>query len=229
MKKRSQYRRIWTAAARSLNTNSQHSNSDNRASTLVPNLQEYSDAEAQERAYEPSLKRPWCSSHCPSDQGEGIDVDQGCISDISVGCSFDDDEVDLHVSTCSESEDELPNVSLRDGLAKWANEHLVKHNALDSLLAILKQNGHSDLPGSARALLGTRRNVSVQMKSGMEYDYLSLPDELLQHFKKLPSSITDKTKSLEISLNVDGLPLFKSKVRTKPYGLCYVQLQMLNP
>ena len=115
MKKRSQYRRIWTAAARSLNTNSQHSNSDNQASTLVPNLQEYSDAEAQERAYEPSLKRPRCSSHCPSDQGEGIDVDQGCISDISVGCSFDDDEVDLHVSTtCSESEDELPNVSLRD-------------------------------------------------------------------------------------------------------------------
>ena len=96
-------------------------------------------------------------------------MDQGCISDISVGCSFDDDEEDFRGSaTCSESEDELPYVSLRDGLAKWANEHLVKHNALDSLPDILKQNGHSDLPGSACALLGTRRNVSVQMKSGME-------------------------------------------------------------
>ena len=131
MKKRSQYRRIWTAAARSLNTNSQHSSTRNQASTFV-NLQEYSIyAEAQEHAYEPSLKRPRYSSHCLSDQGEGIDVDHGCISDISVGCSFDDDEEDLHVSTtCSESEDKLPCVSLRDRLAKWANEHLVKHNAL---------------------------------------------------------------------------------------------------
>ena len=108
-KRRSQYRRIWTAAARSLNTDTR-----NQASTSVPNLQEYSDAEAQERVYEPSLKRPQCSSHCLSDQGEDIDADQGCIS---VGCSFDDVE-DLHVSTCSESEDELPNESLQDGLAK---------------------------------------------------------------------------------------------------------------
>ena len=56
----------------------------------------------------------------------------------------------------------------------------------------------------------------------MEYVYLSLPDELLRHFKKLPSSITDETNSLEISLNIDGLPLFKSSNKTLWPVLCAI-------
>ena len=167
---RSQYRRIWTAAARTIqNHDDQPSNVRNCDPLFVP-------AE---------------------------------ISD-DIQCSSSDIEEDVN-------DDGLPN-----GLANWANEFLIKHNALDSLLVLLKNNGHSGLPGSARTLLKTTRNVSIQMKSGMEYVYLSLPGELLKTFKKFPPNIVNFTDSLEISLNIDGLPLFKSSSKCLWPVLCAI-------
>ena len=188
-KSRSQYRRIWTAASRSLHNHNEHCSSPSQEPATVSNLCEYSDRQTNVELHESSLKRSRRTVACVLNRDEDIGVGQDCALNASSDCCFDDvgDVGTIEDdSTGSESEDELPSESLRDGLAKWANEHLVKHNALDSLLTILKNNGHSDLPGSARSRLGTRRNVSVQVKSGMEYVYLSLPNELFQNLRNTP-------------------------------------------
>ncbi|CAB4023105.1 Hypothetical predicted protein [Paramuricea clavata] len=93
---------------------------------------------------------------------------------------------------------------------------------MDSLLALLKKSGHPNLPSSARTLLGTTRSISVQVKSGMDYVYLPLAAELLKHFKRHPPNIVNHIDSLEISLNVDGLPLFKSCNKTLWPVLCAI-------
>ncbi|CAB4028785.1 Hypothetical predicted protein [Paramuricea clavata] len=71
-------------------------------------------------------------------------------------------------------------------------------------------NGHPDLPACARTLLHTSRSISIQKKSGMEYVYFPLAAQLLHHFKRYPAETVRGMDTLEISLNVDGLPLFKS-------------------
>ena len=101
------------------------------------------------------------------------------------GCSLHEegDIVVIGNEYSSDSEDDLNDESLQVELASWANEFPVKHNTMNGLLALLKKNGHPNLPSSARTLLGTTRSVSVQVKSGMDYIYLPLAAELLKHFK----------------------------------------------
>ena len=110
----------------------------------------------------------------------------------------------------------------REGLVSWANKFMVKQNALDSLLCLLKDNGHSELPTCARTLLQTCRTVSIQSKSGMEYIYFPLATQLLKHFKGYPVEAVRGLDTLEISINVDGLPLFKSSNKTLWPVLCAI-------
>ena len=65
-----------------------------------------------------------------------------------------------HKRFCCDAND-LNDECLQVELASWANEFLVKHNAVDSLLALLIKNGHQNLPSSARTFLGKIRSISV--------------------------------------------------------------------
>ena len=96
----------------------------------------------------------------------------------------------------------------------------MKQNAVDSLLKILKQFGHPNLPSSARTLLNTTRTIPVQNKSGMQYIYFPLAIELLKNLGRYPSVITDAIETLELSFNIDGLPLFKSSQNSLWPVLC---------
>ena len=59
---------------------------------------------------------------------------------------------------------------------------------MDSVLAILKQKGHSDLPGSACALLNTERNVSVQMKSvHKKVSEIEVDEHIAEYLRHVPS------------------------------------------
>lgn len=125
----------------------------------------------------------------------------------------DDDftDVENNGNSSSDSDDaSLRDDSLREGLVNWTNKFSIKQNALDGLLGLLKHSGHPDLPGCARTLLRTSRTISIQQKSGMEYVYFPFATQLLEHFKRYPLETVCEVDSLEISLNVDGLPLFKS-------------------
>ena len=77
-------------------------------------------------------------------------------------------------SFSSSEDDNLNDDPLGEGLVNWANKVLIKQNALDSLLVLLKSNGHPDLPGCAHTLLHTSRSISFQKKLGTEYVYFPL-------------------------------------------------------
>ena len=61
--------------------------------------------------------------------------------------------------------------SLDDDLGKWASSFKISHNALESLLQILRKNG-SDLPKDSRSLLHTKRKIESKTVSGGEYYYI---------------------------------------------------------
>ena len=64
--------------------------------------------------------------------------------------------------------------------------------------------------GSATTLLKTPRNVQVQTKSGGDYIYLGLANAINQFVCNKQNICDMDTRSIHISFNIDGLPLYKS-------------------
>ena len=198
--KRAQYKRSWAAAARTLkNAHCDDTLSEDESTELIEisfnSSPANSNTESEHNWSEPSPKRvqSYSEAHCSS--AESVDVD----------------EIMPDPYESSDSEDDKTNDDfLVEGLGNWANKFLVKNNALVAPLVLFKKNGHPNLPVTARTLLQTKRNISIEKKSGMEYVYLPHASQLFKHFRKYPSHIVGGTTSLEISRNVDGLPLFKS-------------------
>ena len=109
---------------------------------------------------------------------------------------------------------------MKTDLIDWVNLYQIKHNAVDSLQKILKDSGHDQLPGSARSVIKTARYVPITEKSGMEYIYFPVKEELMRQFLRYPTMMKESVTTLEISLNIEGLPLFKSSNKTLWPVLC---------
>ena len=152
-----------------------------------------------------------------------VTENEGCLSDNNViggtlECErslesslrwlYDDDEE-------SESDD-----SLIEQLAVWSVEHNITTVATGELLSILKPH-LPFLPKSSQTLRKTLRSTSHLIKTigGGEYCYLSLSSGLTTIVKQ--NHIT--TEHLELQINVDGIPLFKSSSVTLWPILCLVK------
>lgn len=145
------------------------------------------------------------SSTCQNDD----DVFMDCLSQIEetdyMATVLDDSELD------TDSESESDSTSLEDDLATWATEHKITHVALNSLLHILREHNLT-LPKDSRTLLGTVRSTELQDKaSGKYYHYgvLKSIKEVLHQNIYMLSNIN----KLELQVNIDGLPLFKSSAK----------------
>ncbi|KAJ8007744.1 hypothetical protein DPEC_G00097390 [Dallia pectoralis] len=114
--------------------------------------------------------------------------------------------------------------SLAADLAAWTSEFQVKHNAVDGLLKLLKKHGHPQLPSTARTLMRTAREVKTVEKSGMEYLHYPLKEKLVETLDRYPVQLVTDLDTLELSFNVDGLPLFKSSGKSMWPILCAVML-----
>lgn len=123
-----------------------------------------------------------------------------------------------------EDVDEMHPASLAMFLQEWATKHNIAHNAIDDLLKELKNHGHPELPSTARTLLQTPRSVKTVTKSGMECVHFNLRESLSRQLQHYPRDITEGITTLEISFNIDGLPIFKSsKAHLWPI-LCAIHL-----
>ena len=131
------------------------------------------------------------------------------------------DEQTFVVSSDSEYEENTLNA---DDLAAWAIKFSIKHNALDRLLKLLQQSGHSSLPATARSLLKTCPSVELTFVSGMQYFYFGIKKQLKQQFVKYPSNVQINVTTLPILLNIDGLPLFSSSGSSVWPVLCELNL-----
>lgn len=140
-------------------------------------------------------------------QTEDEDSFMDCVSHIdenegvNMASVLDDSE--------SDTESESDPTSLEDDLATWAAEQKITHVALNSLLDILRQ--HSlNLPKDSRTLLGTMRlNPEIQDKAGGQYYHFGLLKSITEVLHQ-NIDILSSIDTLELQVNIDGLPLFKS-------------------
>ena len=129
----------------------------------------------------------------------------------------------------SDEDADLDEESITHTISEWACEYNIKHNAIDNLLKSFREkHGFKNLPATARTLLKTPRNVTVRHKSGMDYVYLGIKQQIQLFLSKYPDEICNNVSVLDISLNIDGLPLFKStKAQLWPI-LCAIQVHPIQ-
>ncbi|XP_077551247.1 uncharacterized protein LOC144164879 [Haemaphysalis longicornis] len=133
-------------------------------------------------------------------------LSEGDCSDEGHGDTSEDDgtfEEQASSSVASET-------SLLDKLHDWAGSHNISHAALNDLLRILKEL-KPDLPCDARTLLATPRESPIRRLSNGEYVHFGLKAGLA---KCLSSGLrVADVQQLHVTLNIDGLPLFKNSSR----------------
>lgn len=113
----------------------------------------------------------------------------------------------LRTESISNDEDnnqyQSPNLS--NELRSWAIQFNVRQTAVSALLKILLSFGITSLPKDSRALLKTPRTVQIENVSQGHYWHNGLLNCLQKIFVGLASNLT-----IELNINIDGLPLFKS-------------------
>ena len=159
--------------------------------------------------------------HVPSLMDEGDvsnedDIDDDCSSDVSssadvtTSCS-DDDEYNYtdsdDRSDDGKSSDQCDEASLKQDMLAWYMKFNVKQDALTALLHILREHGVAGLPLDARTLVGTPQNITLQQIAGGEYHYFGIADTL-RHV--LSSHTLSQGQVLQLQINMDGLPVYKS-------------------
>ncbi|XP_028417018.1 uncharacterized protein LOC114544776 [Dendronephthya gigantea] len=102
----------------------------------------------------------------------------------------------------------LPSETLRGKLATWATKNKCQRTAVNELLQILRGQGLC-LPKDSRTLLQTPREVITLSKCGGQYVYLGIEAGITDILSK-NASLIEKHTTVDLMINVDGLPLFKS-------------------
>ena len=153
-------------------------------------------------------------------------LDGDCNDEINEESSNDSSLDDFRDKTCldddlnmqepyflisdSDSSDNEDNVSIKDQLSEWAVHFQITMEALSSLLFILKPVV-IDLPKDPRTLLKTKTSYDIQRKCGGEYYHFGLKKNLIDILSAAAvNGIERIDQTLQLQLNIDGLPLFKS-------------------
>ena len=92
-------------------------------------------------------------------------------------------------------------------LAQWAVKHNVTHVALDALLAILAVHCVLNLPLTAKTLLQTPLSIRPNFLAGGKYHFFGIGKAIS---RMLSAASIKCVSGINLTANVDGLPLFKS-------------------
>lgn len=98
--------------------------------------------------------------------------------------------------------------TLKEKLHTWAIENNITQRSLTALLHILKEEGHDELPVDARTLLKTPKETIIRECENGHYFHYGLELALRDKLKKC-TNIND-IHTVELNINIDGLPLAKS-------------------
>lgn len=162
--------------------------------TNVPQLQLYEEINQEELfVSEEPIPAPFCQN-LPDD----IDFDPHDL--LTEEFHY---EHELLTNAEGEEYSDEPQPTLQIKIAQWSQQYQITREAGSSLLKLL-QPYHPELPLDSRTLLGTLRNVECKNLCGGKYYYFGLINTL----KKAITSTT--SKHLDLHINVDGLPLYKS-------------------
>lgn len=149
-----------------------------------------------------------------------IDVDHNCskhnvLTAVEPRVACDDLDLELGgrwllgADSDSESEDDCEEFSadtFAQGLGEWAVSYNIQHSAVAGLLAFLRKRGILTLPSDPRTLLKTPRHYDILSMGGGEYSHVGLASQL----SKIVLAGKSMFKQLDLQINIDGIPLFKS-------------------
>ena len=125
---------------------------------------------------------------------------------------------DYYAEESSDTDSEFDNVNLRNDpavetvpdlseeLAACATRNSFRRCAVNELLDMLRRQGHR-LPKDARTLLQTPKKVASIEKCGGHYAYFGVASGVLKVLAQNPDF---SENSIDICINIDGVPLFKS-------------------
>ena len=159
------------------------------------------------------------------DHGDGIDIErnQAIQGDVNIGnaeCDENDSDSDTeygqndeifqdNVSSTGDDESDDVDGNISYFLSSWASQNHITHSALQSLLAFLKPHHHC-LPKDPRTLLNTKITYDVANMGDGSYHHFGIKESVLNEVQtNSPFALLD-IDSINIQLNIDGLPLFKS-------------------
>lgn len=127
--------------------------------------------------------------------------------DESIIIDNEENIIDKNIATnCKKTDDQKEFIMLDEQeLAKWSLHHKISHLALNDLLKILKNRGHTYLPVDARTLLKTPRKVTITRLGTGKYWYNGIKKSLINILGNV-----NESKNLVLKFNVDGLPLGNS-------------------
>ncbi|CAL1680817.1 unnamed protein product [Lasius platythorax] len=109
---------------------------------------------------------------------------------------------------CNDDEEALVESELRKNIRDWSIKYLIFHNAINSLLAIVRSAGHADLPKDARTLLCTPKMGHIQEMSWGQYVHYGLEKAVIDNFKTVPKA--KRPQEILIDVHVDGISISKS-------------------
>ena len=133
--------------------------------------------------------------------------------------SDSDDDFDVSSSDSDDDFDVANNIAttINEDLATCAVRNSWTRASINELLTVLMVHGHDNLPKDARTLLKTPRSIITEMKCGGQYIYLVIEHGIVQKLQEV--ECFDNT--LELIINIDGLPLYRSSSTQLWPILCY--------
>lgn len=172
----------------------------------------HSDTDDDHECQRSVTDRSACGLHNQADTTSSIENINSATDSLTTDESDFDTDVE-YVSSDSEKEvlnddAELDFPDLEENLRQWSTKNKTTQRSLNELLAILRKQGHL-LPKDARTLLATPRAVGSEPKCSGQYIYYGLEKGICCLLSQTTSYRYDHD-SVNLSINIDGVPLFKS-------------------
>lgn len=119
--------------------------------------------------------------------------------------SSDVDSINGDDNICEEDEP-----TFQEKIATWCTENRTTRSGVNQLLEILRSEGHP-LPKDARTLLQTPRVIHTEDRCGGTYAYFGLKSSIIKVLSTcLNFDNLQIPGQIELLVNIDGIPLFKS-------------------
>lgn len=161
----------------------------------------------------------------PHTSNYGVEVEK-CDEDIH------DHECDRDIreSGSSDSDNETNSINVGAQIKQWALKYQIPHNALNELIAILRDHPKTDfnifLPKDSRTLLRTPRSNNILPMGNGKYWYYGLENSLKD---VLSPGMTQLPTCLLLTFNIDGLPISKSTKNEFWPILCKINCMDIAP
>ncbi|XP_011880166.1 PREDICTED: uncharacterized protein LOC105568806 [Vollenhovia emeryi] len=135
-----------------------------------------------------------------------INNDLEAVNNYNSDSDSDDHTERNFVNNCESTNSTSDSPSCISWLQEWAIRNNITHTALNELISNIKPK-YPDLPKNARSLLGTPRKVNVDIVAPGHYYHFGLSNCI----ERLLSRCSfQNLHCIEVNINIDGLPLFKS-------------------